>query len=209
MINVVVDLSHHNASVDFGQLAAAGIAGVLHKASQGADYVDPLYATRQPLARQAGLSWGAYHFGDGSDAATQAAHFLASARPAPGDLLALDVEANSAGSSMSLAQAEQFVQYLFQHTGRWPGIYGGAYLKNLLGSSTTSLLGNCWLWISEYAAQPVIPPLWPQWRLWQYTDGNAGPGPHAVAGVGACDRDQFNGDLAGLRQLWPAAANSA
>lgn len=204
MINVVVDLSHHNASVDFAALGAAGIVGILHKATQGTGYADPTYAARQPQARSAGLRWGAYHFGDGSDAATQAAHFLAVANPAAGDLLALDVEQNSQGSSMSLAQAEAFVQAVYTQTGRWPGVYGGSYLKQLLGSSTTSILGNCWLWISEYASQPVIAPLWPQWTLWQYTDGANGPGPHTVAGVGNCDRDFYNGDLAALQHWWPA-----
>jgi lysozyme len=202
MINVVVDLSHHNASVDFAQLAAAGIVGVLHKATQGASYVDPLYASRQTQARQAGLRWGAYHFGDGSDVPAQAGHFLAGANPAAGDLLALDVEQNTQGSSMTLSQAEAFVQFVFQRTGRWPGVYGGSYLKQLLGSSTTSALGNCWLWISEYASAPVIAPLWPQWTLWQYTDGTLGPGPHSIAGVGNCDRDLYNGDLAGLQGWW-------
>jgi lysozyme len=202
MINAVIDLSHHNASVDFTALAAAGIAGVIHKATQGAGYVDPTYASRQAQARAAGLRWGAYHFGDGSDAPTQAAHFLATANAAAGDLLALDVEQNTQGASMTLAQAEAFVQAVFQQTGRWPGVYGGSYLKQLLGTSTTSVLGQCWLWISEYANQPAIAPLWPQWTLWQYTDGNVGPNPHGVTGVGNCDRDMFNGDLAGLQRWW-------
>jgi lysozyme len=202
MLNAVIDLSHHNASVDFSQLASAGIAGVLHKASQGGSYVDPLYAQRHAAASAAGLRWGAYHFGDGSDAQAQAAHFLATAAPAPGDLLALDVEQDTQGASMTLAQAEAFVQYIYAQTGRWPGVYGGSYLKQLLGTSTTSVLGQCWLWISEYARQPAIAPLWKTWTLWQYTDGSAGPGPHGVSGVGNCDRDQFNGTLAALQQWW-------
>ncbi|GMV30950.1 MAG: hypothetical protein AMXMBFR59_30750 [Rhodanobacteraceae bacterium] len=204
MINAVVDLSHHNASVDFAALAAAGIAGVIHKATQGAGYVDPTYAARQAQARTAGLRWGAYHFGDGSDPQTQADHFLATANPAAGDLLVLDVEQDTQGTSMTLAQAEAFVQAVFQRAGRWPGVYGGSYLRQLLGSSTTSVLGKCWLWVSEYASQPVIAPLWPQWTLWQYTDGSAGPNPHSVAGVGNCDRDMYNGDLASLQRWWPA-----
>ncbi|HSX58886.1 MAG TPA: glycoside hydrolase family 25 protein [Tahibacter sp.] len=202
MINAVVDLSHHNASVDFSALAAAGVAGVIHKATQGAGYVDPTYAQRQAQARAAGLRWGAYHFGDGSDATVQAQHFLATANAAPGDLLALDIEQNTQGASMTLAQAEAFVQAVHQQTGRWPGVYGGSYLKQLLGSATTSVLGNCWLWISEYANQPAIAALWPSWTLWQYTDGSVGPNPHSVPGVGNCDRDMFNGDLATLQRWW-------
>ncbi|TDR46662.1 lysozyme [Tahibacter aquaticus] len=209
VINATIDLSHHNATVDFSRLAAAGIAGVLHKASQGADYVDPLYAARRPLALQAGLRWGAYHFGDGSDATAQAAHFIAQAGAGSSDLLVLDVEQNPAGSSMSLAQAEQFVQYVQAQTGRWPGVYGSSYLRSLLGSSATSVLGQCWLWAADYAAQPTIAPLWPRWTLWQYTDGSLGPGPYSVAGVGRCDRDQYYGDLAGLKAWWDAGGVSA
>ena len=35
IINVVVDLSHHNDPVDFVRAKAAGIVGVIHKATQG------------------------------------------------------------------------------------------------------------------------------------------------------------------------------
>jgi lysozyme len=38
--------------------------------------------------------------------------------------------------------------------------------------------------------------------MWQYTDGNNGPEPHSVNGVGACDRDKFNGDIDQLLRLW-------
>ncbi len=33
--NVVIDLSHHNQNLDFGSIAAGGILGVIHKATQG------------------------------------------------------------------------------------------------------------------------------------------------------------------------------
>jgi lysozyme len=38
--------------------------------------------------------------------------------------------------------------------------------------------------------------------MWQYTDGNFGPQPHAVNGIGNCDRDKFNGTEDQLRTLW-------
>ena len=50
---------------------------------------------------------------------------------------------------------------------------------------------------------------WPAWTLWQYTDGVAGPGPHSVDGIGPCDRDQFNGTVDQLKQLWGMAADAA
>jgi len=73
----------------------------------------------------------------------------------------------------------------------------------MVGSSTTTPLRNCWLWIARYSpALPVVPKAWQRFVLWQYTDGNAGMQPHQVPGIGRCDRDKFDGDEVTLRQLW-------
>ena len=57
-LNVVIDLSHHNNNVDFAKVVAAGVLGVIHKATQGTTTVDPLYAQRRGEALAAGLLWG-------------------------------------------------------------------------------------------------------------------------------------------------------
>src|SRR2546426_2391610 len=74
--NAVIDLSHHNGSVDLLRARGAGIIGVIHKATQDVSYVDPLFASNQTRARDAGLLWGAYHLGTGTDGAAQAEQFL-------------------------------------------------------------------------------------------------------------------------------------
>jgi lysozyme len=147
----------------------------------------------------------AYHFGTGRRAGgDQADFFLSTVGSSPQTLLALDFEENPSGPSMSLVQAREFVTRLHARTGRWPGIYAGHYLREHLGDAAEPVLTNCWLWFAEYAPTPNrMPPQWPSWTLWQYTDGRSGPGPRSVAGIGPCDRDRFNGDLAGLRTLWP------
>jgi lysozyme len=203
-LNVVVDLSHYNSSVDFGALAAGGIAGVIHKATQGTSETDPTYAQRRGAALAAGLLWGAYHFGTGDDGVTQAQHFLDVAQPDAGTLLVLDFEENPGGSSMSLDQARDFVTHVESLTGRAPGLYAGAYLKQLLGQQSDPVLAKCWFWLSEYGSTPVVPANWSTWTMWQYTDGSVGPEPHEAGGVGACDRDTFNGDLSRLHALWGA-----
>jgi lysozyme len=212
MINVVVDLSHFNASVDFQTAKANGIVGVIHKATQGTTYVDPTYAQRRGEALETGLWWGAYHFGTADDATAQAEHFLSVVQPGPSDLLVLDVEQNYSGgkpvASMSLAQAEQFVGYVQSRTGRWPGLYGGSYVKELLGDNHSPTLANCWFWLSEYGPTPKVPANWPTWTMWQYTDGVNGPAPHSIPGIGNCDRDQFNGALNDLARLWGQVAMS-
>ena len=204
-VNAVIDLSHYNAQVDFDQAAQAGLIGVIHKATEGLAYVDPTYAARRPQAEGAGLLWGAYHFGTDADGVAQADHFLSTVGPANGAmLLALDFEANAAGGSMTLAQAQAFVTHVQTRTGRWPGLYSGAYVKSLLGGKPDPVLGQCWFWLAEYGPTPVVPPAWKTWTLWQYTDGSTGDPPYAWPGVGTCDRDQYNGDAAQLTQFWKA-----
>src|SRR5215212_1051923 len=188
-LNAVIDISHYNRDPDFTAARQGGIVGVIHKATQGADGVDPTYAANHAQAQAAGLMWGAYHFATGDDPQAQAQHFLAVTGADPGTLLALDLEHNPTGSSMSLDQARTFVTAVQQATGRYPGLYGGSYLKELLGGNADPILAQCWFWLAEYGPVPHLPEGWPTWTLWQYTDGAFGPEPHEVAGVGRCDRD--------------------
>jgi lysozyme len=201
-LNVVIDLSHFNEVTGFDAVKADGIVGVIHKATEGIDYVDPKFFTRRRDALAAGLWWGAYHFATGDDAAMQADSFLTAVAPGPTDLIVLDFEQNTGGPSMTLEGAEQFVTQVQAATGRWPGLYGGSYLKELLGENRNPTLANCWFWLSEYGPEAHVPANWQTWTMWQYTDGTVGPPPHSVEGVGNCDRDQFNGELDELTKLW-------
>jgi lysozyme len=207
-INVVIDLSHHNGNVDLVAAKAGGIEGVIHKATQGTAYSDPLYATNKQKAKNAVLLWGAYHFGTGEDGVLQADHFLNAVQPDSQTLVTLDFESNPHGASMTLEEARAFVTHVHDSIGRWPGLYGGFYLKQLLGSQTDPVLGNCWLWLSQYGPKAIVPPNWSSWTMWQYTDGAAGPPPHEVPGIGLCDRDVFNGSLQSLQSLWFPATPS-
>ena len=200
--NAVIDLSHNNSSVDFGAIKGGGIFGVLHKAAQGLNFIDPKYASRRGPALSAGLRWGAYHFGTGADGAGQAEFFLEHAQPAAGTLLVLDFEINPAGATMSLDEARAFVEAVQSSTGKWPGLYGGSYLKEQLNGKADPILSQCWLWLSQYRPTAVLPPGWSEWTLWQYTDGHVGPPPYAVSGVGPCDRDMFQGAIGDLQSFW-------
>jgi len=208
--NAIIDLSHHNGNtIDLARAKTAGMVGVIQKATQGTSFRDPTFNANRQKAAHAGLLFGAYHFGVGADGVEQADFFLQSVQPAPGDLLVLDFEANPQGPSMNLVEARAFVTHVQAVTGRFPGLYSGSYLKELLGVTTDPVLINCWLWISQYGPTAVIPPAWPRWTLWQYTDGAAGLPPHTVDGVGACDRNIFNGAAEELPAFWRAAGQPA
>ena len=196
-LNAIIDLSHFNTVTSFAAVKSAGIVGIIHKATQATNWSDNTYAARKSQALAAGLWWGAYHFGTNADGAAQAEYFLSKVNPGPTDLLALDFEENSQ-SQMTIAQAEQFVTEVFNQTGRYPGFYSDALAGKMLGNNTSEILANCWFWRAQYGTlEPIVPPTWSTWTMWQYT--SSGP----VSGIGApCDRDTFNGTMDQLSQLW-------
>jgi len=201
-LNAVVDISHHNGNVNLVKAKADGIIGVIHKATQGQSLKDSQYKTNRTKANDAGLLWGAYHFATGSNGVKQAEHFLNVVEEFENTLLVLDFEPNPTGPSMTLEEARAFVTHVKEVTGRFPGLYSGHFIKQLLGSHTDPVLSKCWFWLAQYGPTAVVPANWSTWTMWQYTDGEDGPRPHEVGGIGPCDRDKFNGTEAELRTLW-------
>jgi len=215
-LDAVIDISAHTTVSDFRLVRASNILAVIHKASEGDFYADPMCAERRSQAEAAGLLWGTYHFGKGdSSGAQQAAFFLDSSRPSRGTLLALDFEPNEGdpSNSMTLEQAEAFVQAVAGATGRLPLVYVHPTWANSARITPDSILARCGLWVVDYHDSPEIPRAWATsgWRLWQYaSDEYAGRRAHGrnsiVQGLDRCDRNLFNGDVAALYRFWNAAA---
>ncbi|MGZ5988883.1 MAG: glycoside hydrolase family 25 protein [Rhizomicrobium sp.] len=205
--NSVIDLSHHNGTrLRFDKAKEDGIVGVIQKASQGEGYVDPTFKKNRTATLAAGLLFGAYHFGTGSNGVSQAEHFLETLgldkEPDNKTVVVLDFEDNPTGSSMTLEEARAFVVHVHDKLGRWPGFYSGHTIKRALGTSVDPILKNCWFWLAQYGPTAVVPPCWTTWTLWQYTDGGVGPAPHSVNGIGACDREFYSGTNAQLKTWW-------
>lgn len=179
----VLDAFHGDEIDDFRALAASGVVGVIHKASQGTRAVDPTYANRRRQAKDAGLLWGAYHFGTAEDVERQVAHFLEVAGSDSDTLLVLDWEPNGRGGTMSVAQAERFVSLVRARTGRWPVLYTGSLAKERLPAGGSPILSNCRLWLSQYGPRAKCPPGWSEAWLWQFTGDGEGMGPHEIPGV--------------------------
>ena len=209
LLNVVLDL-YHNDHIDpangFHDIAGAGILGLVHKATQGLDLVDPEYDARRVRALSVGLWWGSYHFGVGGDPQGQADHYLSIVNPTASELLTLDFEPNAVGATMTFDEADAFVTRVHDQTGRVPLLYSGnSFFAEEWGGRAAgdTILSQCPLWIARYGPHPpTVPPAFAKFTLWQYTDGAAGLQPHSVAGVGRCDRNKFNGTLTDLAQLW-------
>src|SRR5436189_3937102 len=169
----VVNLSHYDMMrPDFAAMKREGIIGVIHEASYPRLERDAKYLDRQMGALQAGLLWGAYHYGDATDPVRQADHFLnvvasawaqaGSTARSPGVLLVLDFEQNGhyPGGTMRVDQAVSFVERIQQRTGKYPGIYSGENrIRSVLngpGVSTEAkrVLTKCWLWLANYHYEP-------------------------------------------------------
>jgi lysozyme len=224
-LDAVIDISRFVTVTDFRAVRQSNILGVIHKATEGGDYVDPFCATRRPQAEAAGLLWGTYHFGTGQMSGDrQAAFYLSVSRPGPNTLLALDLELNenNPSNSMRLDQAEAFVQAVAAATGRLPVVYvhptwaNGDPLPNgsSLGARITpaSILARCGLWVADYHDSPELPVAWESkgWRLWQYAGDESASRPAygqttIVRGVSHCDRNLFNGDASALQRSWAAS----
>ena len=202
--NGIIDISHHNTVSSVGKVKEEGIVAVVHKATEGRSYRDKEYKKRKSQFKSAGFRWGAYHFSSGANPILQVENFLEYAAPEPEELICLDYEPSSSGTNMSYDQMVEFVELMHKETGRYPVIYGGHLLREALKGVTQSVLSNCPLWYARYASAPFgIPGIWSSWALWQYTDGNVGPEPQKVQGIGNCDRDTFNGSRDELLQRWP------
>jgi lysozyme len=231
-LDAVIDLSHMVTVSDFSLVRRrSNILGVIHKATEGGDWIDPSYGPRRSQAEAAGLLWGAYHFGTRQyPGERQAATFLAVAQPGPSTLIALDFEPNDVNprNTMTLTQAEAFVHTVYRATGRLPLVYTHAHWANGGPSgrgrvrlrepiSPGSILARCDLWLADYRDEPEVPYAWAErgWRLWQYagdeTAANAAYGtvPRAVEGVSHCDRNLFAGDAPALHRFWKDRAGAA
>jgi lysozyme len=230
--NSVVNMSHYDLMrPDFVAMKSEGVLGIIHEASFPRYERDWRYPERQVAAMRAGLLWGAYHFGDGTDPIRQADHFLsvvASSHPLvngaaqeektrPGVLLVLDFEKNHyRGGNMTAAQAVAFAQRIKERTGKYPGIYGSEYRLRQMFSGVNSaqgaILSNCWLWVANYHAQPRGVSPWGQWHMWQYTgDGKCALRPRSAFPVGVAnmrkaERNIFNGNNALLQAFWKERA---
>lgn len=195
----VVDLSHHNPDPDFAAMKAAGIAGVFHKATEGNSYTDPKFAARKAAAQAAGMPFASYHFLHTGDIPAQVAHYLDVAKPAHGERVVIDHEADA-----TIAELHQFVTALLGDARNLQvTLYSGHTIKEQLGNTRDDLLAGTALWISHYttAVEPKWPEAtWPVWSLWQYTDGAT------VKGISApVDGNRFNGGEDALRRWFGPA----
>lgn len=207
----VLDLSHHNTGpnngqIDFSAIAAFGIKGIIHKSSQGTANVDRTYAVRRQAAIDAGLLWGAYHFADASSPVQQAKHFLETARPDDGALIALDFEPNGV-NTMTLTGAREFLREIEDALGRQAVLYSGNLIKETLGNAPDDFLGAHRLWLAHYNDAPKWPQAWDKPWLHQFSGDGTNNHGNVIPGINAAqaskiDMNSFDGTDEELAAAW-------
>ena len=206
-INSIIDL-HHKSSIKIKSAKEAGVSAIIFKGTEGVSSHDPKYHLAKKEAKELGLLWGSFHFSNNGDVTKQVSNYLSYVKPEGNEVICLDFEHNK-GKEMSLKQAEQFVQLVKGELGRFPMLYGGAWMREQIGKNKNEILSQCPLWYRRYASSPKELPtqVWPTYTLWQYTDGEIGGNPKTVNGI-TCDRSFFQGTEDDLKNAWPFTKRS-
>ena len=195
----VIDLSHWN-TVDKRFAIDPTVLGVIHKCTEGADYVDPTYSSRRSEFQRVGMLWGAYHFLRPGDMIQQASFFVANALVDNNTLLAADHE----DPGVSLDDLKLFLATVRELSGRSPVLYSGSVIKEQIGADRDATLAQYRLWLSHYTSGGAAPSwpvsTWPTWWLWQFTGSGTCNGI-----VGDCDCNAYSRKLIHLSDEWSGA----
>jgi GH25 family lysozyme M1 (1,4-beta-N-acetylmuramidase) len=195
-----IDVSHHQETIDWTQVAASGQRFALAKATEGTGYIDPMYATNRAGATAAGIAFGAYHFArpdlHPNNPIAEADHFVDTAQLGAGNLVpVLDLERS--GDLSQAALSEWILAWLNQVTARTgvrPMVYTSPNGWDDRTGDTTTIAdaGYTVLWVAHWGVEtPTLPANdWQGhgWTFWQYSNCGSVPGI-----VGCVDIDWFNG----------------
>jgi GH25 family lysozyme M1 (1,4-beta-N-acetylmuramidase) len=196
-----VDVSSHEGTINWQQVAASGARFAWIKSTEGTEFVDSKWTANRAAANAAGLVVGAFHYAQPSsstsDAAAQADHFVDVSQFQAGDLLpVLDVEITNGVSTKGMqAWVAAFLNRVYQRTAIHCVIYTSPnfWRENLGDTSQFAASGSSLLWVAHWttAAAPSVPASnWggAGWAVWQYSDKGIVPGISTPT-----DLDRLNG----------------
>jgi lysozyme len=189
-----LDVARYQGRIDYGAAAAQGVRFVFIKATEGNDYIDPLFAQNWRRARAIGMPHGAYHFMTWCSLARQQAAWFVANVPGDADALppVLDLEWNHDSSCKKkfskpdmLEKIRVMLAAMERHTGKLPIIYSDItfYRDVLEGAHFPNAF-----WLRSTAAEPEHRYGDRDWTFWQWTQTGVMAGVH-----GAVDRNVFYG----------------
>ena len=188
-----LDVSHWQSdrgAIDWSAVRAAGVLGVIIKATEGTSYKDPGYKQNRDGALKAGLKVASYHFLKHGSISDQMDHYLTTVAPKQGERLVIDYE----DVTLGYADLRDAVGYLMSFAPLCEiAVYGSAKLTDdvrAAGDKAETDLSGTSAWMARYSSKEpeVATNAWPTWSAWQYSqEGDVG-------GVtGPVDLNTFNG----------------
>lgn len=197
-----IDVSRYQGTIDWQQIADAGVKYAWIQASRNDGDIDPTFDYNWKRAKEVGILRGAYQrFRPNQNVQSQIDTFLGKVSPVyePGDLPPqLDFEDNAANESGAAleAKARQWLEAVEAELGLRPIIYTYTYfwIDQMDGANMTDYR----LWMATYGADcPNLPAPWTEWTLHQYSASAVLPG----ITVNTVDVNRFNGTLEDLIAL--------
>jgi GH25 family lysozyme M1 (1,4-beta-N-acetylmuramidase) len=205
----VIDINHADNVQDtpgplggFARVKAAGIAFLIHKATEGLTFADPRYQARRsawmngipvPVTDVTGEvvqitpRFAAYHFFHGEDPQAEAEFFLNTARLQHGDDAVVDWEAVPGSGFIPSADAvDQFCNVVEQALGFSIIVYSGNAAKEQIRGHDPRFAKRR-LWLAQYSSTYSVQQSWTAPWLWQNNGGQSG-GMNSIPGMdGNCD----------------------
>lgn len=182
-----IDVSHHQKTIDWTEVAKEKVGFVYIKATEGTTYVDPKFHENARGASDAGLLIGAYHyFRMTSGARTQFYNFKNAMDEHSMDLIPMiDVETNDKKPKKALQDSlDVFISLVKEHYGVMPMIYGTQRSYNEFCAPKYNKLH---LYIGRYG--PNAPEIIGEgtYIIWQYDESGE------IKGINApVDKCRFN-----------------
>jgi hypothetical protein len=110
-----------------GMIARATGPNTLHGCTPQSELSsEPNYDKIRDKAKSLNYLWGSYHVGLSEEIKSikeQAKFYLETAQPKTDEVIALDLEDFDVDCYMNLEEAREFIQYIFEQTGRYPLVY--------------------------------------------------------------------------------------
>lgn len=190
-----IDVSAFQPAIAWSVLAQDTVLSFCYaKATEGIEYVSPLFAKQHDGAKSIGLATGAYHFFRFSqDPMQQADAFLRVIDGRDGTLVPMvDVEVDDGVRDLQkkIDTLAAFVARVDAAVGKRTLIYTDPGFWNSSMAGTDAFAGHP-LWVATFSGTPgdlTLPGGWASWVCHQYTDDMHVPGiPNAVDGDAAPD----------------------
>jgi lysozyme len=199
-----IDISHHqNNEIDTITKQHDSLSFVICKATEGEDYIDPMFQKNWTIAKEKSFVRGAYHFYRTEDDPINQASFFLSAISSlrSSDLPPIvDFEGGGIDKTQSIKEIQsslkKFLLELETKSKRTPVLYTGVHIGNKYLNDP--FFANYPLWIASYNGEdePNLPKIWGSkgWVFWQSSDSY-------TLGSTTNDFDKFLGNFIDLKSF--------